>query len=361
MAPWAGFAGALAFGLHPAYAGTLGQVASVPHVASAFFLAAALNAVIECVRAEGVSSMRWLAAGSGLYVLALMSNESMAVMFPAFGVAFLALDDDVAMRRRLVRAAIRTAPFAVIGCFSALAVQACDCTEASSVYSLDHAPRAFLIYTGRLAYPIGLEAPSYIDAPHLYGGIALLVVAGVMLAIGPAIGRVGAAWMVLGILPHIFIETHTANRFTYLATPGFALLVAGAAVAIAPVLERVHAAVPAIAGAIVLVAVAPWYAMQTHLQNEPWRQTTSNWELLHDDLKSLYPTVPAGARVEVIGGPLVHPLDNFFVMPALGRTMWGSDVMLQTFAADDPYAATVRTGANRYVAEYRDGHFVRLR
>src|SRR5439155_1786504 len=43
----AAFAAAMVFGVQPAYAGTLGQVASVPHIAGAFFLVAALNAVVE--------------------------------------------------------------------------------------------------------------------------------------------------------------------------------------------------------------------------------------------------------------------------------------------------------------------------
>jgi hypothetical protein len=358
---WAAFVAALAFGLHPAYAGTLGQVASVPHVASAFFLAATLNAVIECTRMEGAASLRWLAAAVALYVLALMSNESMAAMSPTFAVAFLALDHGGDARSRFIRAALRSAPFAALGLFAVLAVRQCDCTEASSVYGLDNAHRAFLIYSGRLAYPIGLEPPTYIDAPHLYAGIALIAAALAMLAFGPAIGRIGAAWMALGILPHIFIETHTANRFTYLATPGFALLAAAAAIVAAGWMRRIDARAPLVAGAFALGFVAPWYAMQTHLQNEPWRQTTARWQRLHDDAKAAFPSVPAGARVEVVGGPLVHPLDNFFVMPALARTMWGPDAGLQTFGEDDPYATSVRTGANPFAMEYRDGHYVPLR
>ena len=167
--------------------------------------------------------------------------------------------------------------------------------------------------------------------------------------------------MALGILPHIFIETHTATRFTYLATPGFALLAAGSAIVAERTLRRIDIRAPVIAGAFTLGLIAPWYAMQTHLQNEPWRRTTSNWQRLHDDLKAAYPSTPPGARVEVMADRSVHPLDNFFVMPALAGTMWGPDAGLQTFAEDDPYAATVLSATNLYAMQYRDGRYARLR
>lgn len=354
---WAGFAAAIVFGLQPSYAGTLGQVASVPHVAAAFFLAAALNAIIEC-GSRDTHTHAWWGVSIGLYVLALMSNESMAVMVPAFALALFVFDrrGDGRVRRGIVRAL----PFAALGIIVVLAVKVCDCTEASSVYGTDNAPRAFLIYAGRLMYPIGLEPPTYIDAPHLYASMALLALAGWMLAFGPAIGRVGAVWMLLAIVPHIFVVTHTANRFTYLATPGFAMLAAGYAIVFERYAPRVRAALPASAG-IAAVVILPWYAMQTHLQNEPWRQTTSDWQLLHDELQRVYPQAPAGSRVEVIGGPLTHPLDQFFVMPALGYTIWNPSVTLQTFAPDDPYAAKVRASGNPYAAEFWAGRLVPLR
>ena len=58
--------------------------------------------------------------------------------------------------------------------------------------------------------------------------------------------------------------------------------------------------------------------------------------------------IPPGARVEVIGGRLTHPLDNFFVMPALGWTIWNPGVTLQTFAEDDPYVAKLRASSKGY-------------
>jgi hypothetical protein len=294
-------------------------------------------------------------------VLALLSNESMADIFPAFGLAFLLFDErQDAGWIRWRRAIARTLPFAVIGCVVALGVKTCDCTEASSVYSLENAHRVYLIYAGRLLYPIGLEPPSYINAPHLYAAILLLALSAWMLAFGPKIGRVGVVWMLLAIVPHVFVVDHTANRFTYLATPGFAMIAGGYLQVLEPYLRRVFAALPLAAGATALAVVAPWYALQTHLQNEPWQQTTSNWHHLHDELQRVYPEVPPGSRVEVIGGRLVHPLDNFFVMPSLGWTIWGPRVTLQTFAPDDPYVAKLRASQGPYVAEFRDDRLAPL-
>ncbi len=355
----AGFAAALVFGLHPAYAGALGQVAIMPHVAAAFFLVGGLNAVFECSRARSPQiARRWWLAAMFAYIFALMSNESMAVMFPVFALAFVLFDEEP--RGRALRAGVRALPFAALGCVVALAVATCDCTEASSVYSLDNAPRVFLIYAGRLLYPIGLEPPFYIDAPHLYASTALIAAAGALLLRGSAIGRVGALWMALAIIPHIFVADHTANRFTYLATPGFAIAAAACALACEPYARRAHGALPGIVFVVLLTCLTPWYAWQTHLQNEPWRRVTADWRHLQDELQRVYPDVPAGSRVEVIGGRLTHPLDNFYVMPALGRTIWNPEVTLQTFASNDPYAAKIRASSNPYAAEFQDNTLVPL-
>jgi hypothetical protein len=359
---WAAFAAALVFGIHPAYAGTFGQIGSVTYTWAAFFLAATLNAVIEAVLArDGRARTAWLAAGALSYAFTIASNESMAIMFPAFGLALLLLDREPDPRRRFVRATVRTLPFAAIGFAAAIGFTACDCTAAEDTFGTANVHRAALIYLGRLAYPIGLEPPSYIDPPHLYGGLALLAVSGALLAAGPAIGRVGVVWMLLAIVPHALIEDHTAQRFVYLATPGFAMAAAGAGVSIEPVLRRAHRLLPAAAGLALLGAVAPWYAWQTHAQTEPYRVATGNWKLLRDELERVFPDVPPGSRVEIIGGPLTHPLDNFFVMPAVGFTIWSPEVTLQTFAPDDPYVATLRASGNPYVAEFRGRTLVPLR
>jgi len=359
--PAAAFVAGLAFGLHPTYAGALGQVAVVPHIAAAFFLLAALNATLECAgRASGAPARRWLAVAVVCYVLALLSNESVAVLFPAFAAAFVLFDPRAEGRWR--RAILRALPFVILGCVVALGVSQCDCTEASDVYSRENAVRTFFIYAGRLLWPIGLEPPTYIDPPHLYTAIVLLALSGVMLGVGPAVGRVGVVWMLLAIVPHVFVKTHTANRFTYLAAPGFALLAAGYVLLVARLLARAPSAVPAALLAATLAVVAPWYAWQTHLQNEPWRAATANWQHLHDELVRTYPSLPAGAHVEVIGGPFTHPLDQFFVMPALAYTTWGAGRNLTTFAEDDPFATTLRSSAGSpahpYVAEF-DGSELR--
>jgi hypothetical protein len=337
----------------------LGQVATVPHVVAAFFLVATLNAIVECTRAASARRANaLLAAAVVLYLLALMSNESMAGIFPALGLAFLVFDERADGRWR--RAIVRSAPFAAIGCIVALAVKTCDCTEASSVYSLENAHRGYLIYAGRLLYPVGLEPPTYINAPHLYAAGVLLALSGWMLTFGPTIGRVGVVWMLLAIVPHIFVADHTANRFTYLATPGFAMLAGGYLLVLEQRLRRVSAVLPLITGVAVLVVVAPWYAWETHVQNDPWQQTTAGWHQLHDELQRVYPSVPPGERVEIVSGTLVRPLDNFFVMPSLGWTIWGLQVTLQAFAPDDPYVAKLRASPGPYVAEFRDGRLVPL-
>ncbi len=364
---WASFAAAVVFGISPAYAGTLGQLGSVTYMWAGFFLVAALNCAIECALAKNARiSTLWLCATVAAFACVMASNESMAIMFPVFGLAFLLFDTNAALTTRLARTLLRTLPFAIIGFATALYFTTCGCTAAEDTFGLENVHRTFLIYAGRLVYPVGLEPPSYIDPPHLGFGLALLVACGLMLAFGPSIGRIGAVWLLLAIVPHALIETHTAHRFVYLAMPGFALFVGGAVAWMAERFEqhktagRRELSSMLVAAAILFAIALPWYAWQTHLQNDAYFVATEDWRTLHDDLQRTFPAVESGATVEVIGGPLTHPLDNFYVMPALGYTIWGPDVGLQTIAADDPYAETVRGGANRYAAEFEGPRLVPL-
>jgi hypothetical protein len=358
----AAFAAAIVMGTSPAYAGALGQIGSVTYTWGAFFLAAALNACIEAAFARsGRRSNIWLANGALLFVFAIASNESMAIKFPVFGLTLLLLDDTKGIERRIWRVTLRTLPFAAIGFAAAISFTLCDCTAAEDTFGTDNAHRTTLIYLGRLVYPVGLESPQYIDLPHLWAGIGLLSATAVMLARGPAIGRIGVAWMLLAIVPHALIETHTAHRFVYLAVPGFALVAAGAVAWIEPLVRARGAALASGAAVAAFAAVAPWYAWETHLQNESYREATDDWRLLHDEAARAFPEVPPGATVEVIGGPLTHPLDNFFVMPALAVTIWGDGRRLQTFADGDPYASEIRIGGNPYGAEFVDGELKPLR
>ena len=364
---WASFAAAVVFGTSPAYAGTLGQLGSVTYMWAGFFLAAALNCAVECALANGARrSAGWLAAAVALFACVMASNESMAIMFPVFGLTFLLLDSEADLKNRLTRSLLRTLPFAIIGFSTAMYFLTCGCTAADDTFGIENVHRTFLIYAGRLVYPIGLEPPTYIDPPHLGFGLALLVACALMLAVGPAIGRVGAAWLLLAIVPHALIETHTAHRFVYLAMPGFALLVGGAVAWMAERFEQQQTAGHRelssmfVAAAILFAVALPWYAWQTHLQNDPYFVATEDWRRLHDELQRAFPVVESGETVEVIGGPLTHPLDNFYVMPALAYTIWGPDVGLQTIASDDPYAETVRVGDNRYAAEFEGSRLVPL-
>jgi hypothetical protein len=238
---------------------------------------------------------------------------------------------------------------------------ACDCTAAEDTFGMANAHRTFVIYLGRLAYPVGLEPPTHIDAPHLVAGLGLLLASAGALAFGNAAMRVGVAWMALAIVPHALIEDHTAHRFLYVATAGFALLAGGIVAAVEPHARRLGPVGALAAGSLVFVLVAPWYGWQTHRENDEYARLTGDWRLLHDEAKETFPVAPPGATVEVVGGPLTHPLDNFFVMPALARTIWGPNVRLQTFAEDDPYADAIRAGENRYAAEFDGDDLVPLR
>ena len=355
---WAGCVAALVFGMNPAYVGALSQVTTATQLMADFFLVATLIAVIECARAESKTRANaWLAAAVGLWVLVIGSHEGMAIMFPVFGLAFFTFDEGA--DGRVVRTIARSAPFAAIGFATAGAFWVCGCNEGSNVWGTDYAGNQTLIYLGRMLYPVGLELPTHVGAPHVVATIALVAIMLVTLA-GPKIARVGSLWVLLAIAPHVFIVYFTASRYLYLPAPGFAMLVASLAIIVAGRFERVNGGATAVAGVGLVAAVCGWYAYQTVEQNRYFADTTDDWRRFHREVTRTFPTVPAGERVLIIGGPFQNYEYQLFILPAFAATTWGPDVTLQDYAPGSLPAQLALASRSPYVAEYRDGGLVRV-
>lgn len=365
-AAWAACAGALAFGLNPAYVGALSQVTTATQVMSVFFMVATLIAVIECCRTDDAARSRlWLAAATLLHILAIMSHEGMAIIFPAYALALLLFDREPDLRRRFARAAWCTAPLAAISFATAIAFTACGCNEAESVWGTEFVEEQTVIYLGRMLYPVGLELPTEIGTAHGIAAPLLLAIMALTAMRGPRIGMVGSAWVLLAIAPHVFIEYVTASRYLYLAAPGFAMLFASTAIMVVDWVRArgwpARGDALAVAGVALVAALFGWYAYQTVRQDDHFADTTAQWRRFHEDVTRVYPEVPPGARVEIIGGPFQKADYQYYILPAFAVTTWGPGRSLQDWEPGSLPAEIALASDNPYVAEYRDGELVPLR
>jgi len=358
---WAACVGALVFGLNPAYIGALSQVTTATQVMAGFFLVATLVAVIECALAKDRrGSNAWLSASILLYVLTIGSHEGMAIMFPAFGLAYLSFDPEPDVAQRLRRAVLRTAPLALVAFATAISFEVCGCNEGSEVWGTDYVWRQTLIYLGRLLYPVGLELPTDVNAPHAIGAVMLVGIMAATSASGPKIARVGSLWALLAVAPHVFIEYFTASRYLYLPAPGLALLFASVAIMTVDRLPRADRRVLALAGALSFAALFGWYTYQTLRQNEHFADATGDWRAYHDDVTGLWPEVPPETHVFTIGGPFQKYEYQIHILPAFAETTWGKGVTLQDYEPGSLPAQLALVSGSPYVGEYRDGALVQV-
>jgi hypothetical protein len=353
--PWAAFISAIIFGLNPAYIGALSQVTTATQIMAGFFLVATLIAVVECTRTSNASrAMFWLAASTVLFILTVGAHEGMAIMFPVFGLAFFTFDEPT--EGRIWRTIARTGPLAFVGFATAISFAACGCNEGAEVWGTSYVGEQTQIYIGRLLYPVGLELPNDVGLAHAVAAPILFAIMAVVSLAGPRIGRIGAAWVVLAVAPHVFIEYFTASRYLYLATPGYALVVAAAAIMLFEKLPRsVSRRTVSIVGALAVFALAAWYAYQTYQQDEHFRDASTAWRGYHDDVTSLWPEVPPETRVVTIGGPFQKYEYQLYILPAFAETTWGPTRHLQDYEPGSLPAQLALTSDSLYVAEYRDG------
>ena len=353
--PWAGCVAALVFGLNPAYVGALSQVTTATQVMAGFFLVATLIAILECALSDDrTRSLLWLGAGTALYILAIASHEGMAIMFPAYGLVFLTFDQN--REGRLRRSVLRTAPFAFVGLATAVSFTACGCNEGTDVWGTSYVGEQTLIYFGRMLYPVGLELPNDVGLAHAVAAPILIAIMAVVSFAGPKIGRVGALWVVLAVAPHVFIEYFTASRYLYLATPGYALVFAAAAMMIADRLpSTVDRRAVAVVGGAALVVLGGWFAYQTYEQDEHFRDASTAWRGYYGDVTTLWPAVPTDTRVITIGGPFQKYEYQLYILPAFAETTWGPTRTLQDYEPGSLPAQLALTSNSPYVAVYRDG------
>jgi protein O-mannosyl-transferase len=292
---------ALVFAIHPLRAESVVWVTERRDVLSGLFYLLTVLTYLRAADAEPAGRRRWLTLSATAFVLAMLS-KAIVMTLP---LVLLVLD--VYPLRRLpsrwqeVTASrvrpllLEKIPYAVVALAGALAaVSLATEFKTSAEYPLWARPGVFgydlIFYLWKTAAPYGLsplyELPDRWDAadPRLVVGVLLPVVLTIMLIVWrrrwPAALAVWSAYVVT-LAPVSGLTVHTgpqiaADRYTYLAGLGIALLAGGGIALVGradwlgPALQRVVAAstVAALAG----LAVLAWH------QSEVWRDSLSLWE-----------------------------------------------------------------------------------
>ena len=260
---WSAVAAALIFGLHPVHVETIAEAAWADQALSTLFMLGAL--LTYCRSRESGSRRGWLAASLALTAAALLSKES-ALMLPVLvsGYAWIyagaggreaaALENRAPFLPRLRSALVASLPFwAVVLLYLPLRFRALKgfshivtpLSLAKEVFTL---PPVLLFYLRLLVWPSGLSC--YYDTPYVSspGWHDFILPAALLVAVTMAVafwyGRTrrnapeqakgiafACLWMILTLLPvlnfRLLPENEIAHdRYVYLSSVGFALLVA---------------------------------------------------------------------------------------------------------------------------------------
>lgn len=231
---------------------------------------------------------RWTAVLT--FVAAMMSHETGIVALPLTALLAWLMPRDPATP--LVSRAKALIPFAV----------------AAAAYL----PLVFLVNARNYVfteghYAIGLHIArnvanalaDFAAAGDVPGGPALLALVMVLVAIGgtPRM-KFYALWTVVALLPFAGFRDGMAPRYAYLASVGFAALLAEALMAALPIARRQPRIGPAIWGVIVLVLVARSIAF-TSKNVRPWKDAARPFAEYASAIRAVHPSLAPGAEIEV--------------------------------------------------------------
>lgn len=357
-AVWPAAFAATFFGLSAASVPTVGQVTAFNNVLAAFFVMLSMVTLYEALERR---RLLWWGVPSVLsFAAAIAANESAAVLAPMF--ALLAywrvaqVDAWWLEHRERLRLAAPTAAFGLIGGAALIGFAACGCNQASNsvIYGVgDHIFGNGLIFLGRLLFPYGFEVrPGEVELPHLVAGIAALVIMLGMLVRGPALARLAVVFLALALLPQLPLQWALAARYVYIATVPFSMLAALLLVEAVRAVRRIGPAAPALL-VVIAVGVLALQGWQTLDQNRSFDGRADDWRVAAVGLKERFPHLAEGSQVYVLGGPLIKPIWQFTVLPAMGEVLWGG-VVVAALPADWDTVCLPQDG-EAYVVAYDGG------
>ena len=205
------------FMVSPGYAEAVLWISCATEVLSALFL---LATVLLCLRAADTQQRRtWiLAAASAL--CAVFSHESGTALFLLVP-AFLWLTS----RQRSIRV-VNLWPFALVGMlFVLMLVLANWRNPVLTAGEYKFGPH---MIRNALDYLVSL----YIGRHAVTGYVTVTLGLAAVAAAGPSSARLGAAWMMLTMMPFLGFVSGNSSRYLYAPTMGFAWMVAGLLVAL---------------------------------------------------------------------------------------------------------------------------------
>jgi Tfp pilus assembly protein PilF len=282
---WVSLLAALLFATHPIHSEAVAWVAGVPDLSFSFFY---LLSCLFYVQATGYERVARLRYGASLlaFALALLSKE------PALTLPVILLAHDWAFRRdRLAAQAGRLLPFFVVAA-GYLGVRSAVLggitTSGPSAPLLEWLPNVFSLfarYLGKLLLPIGLNihytispAESCFDPPVLVGLLVTAAFAAALLYAWRAspVAFVSLAFIVVPLLPTLYIPgiggVPFAERYLYLPSLGFAMLLALAVVGIAQ--RSRHGPTAVLCTGALLCAL---YAAASVARNRVWQDDYHLW------------------------------------------------------------------------------------
>jgi hypothetical protein len=353
-------AAALIFGVSASAVHTVTYITAFPHVLSEFLLISALFSLHRYVE-SGERRAAWYWGAFALYIAGFLANEGGVVVGAVLFVYFAT--SSLLRRRDVLDFTMKMLPFALAAALLVGGLSGCGCQGVEEgFYSTGwHIASEMWVYMARLAYPVGAIQiePTAID--WVWGSI----VAGSAIFFfirGPHIARFAAVGAVIGLMPYAPGKIWVATRYTYLALPFFAILVAVAAGWVHDHAARLHRPAAHALAAIALAAVGGLYAWQTQAQTQPFLEDTERWQLLVDDLQANYEEVPPGTTIWVVDdeGLWTNAFWQATWMPSVGHALYGDRVTVRALPSDFFEAMRGSLTDPVYLVEYRDGHLRRV-
>jgi hypothetical protein len=347
---------ALIFGVSASAVHTVTYVTAFPHLFSELLLLSSLFALHRFV-VGGERARQWYGASLLLYIAGFLANEG-GVVAGVVIVAYYALTS-LRRRRDALDFALKMAPFGLAAALLVGGLSGCGCQGVQEGFYGPgwHMPRETWVYMSRLAFPVGPIdlAPS---ATEWVWGSVVAGFAIFFLIRGPGLARIAALGLVVSLMPYVPGKIWTATRYTYMALPFFAILVAFAAGFVHARLTRFSRPVAHALAAIALALLGGLYSWQTLHQTQPFLRETQRWQLLSDELRTNFEALPPHSRVYILDeeGMWSNAYWQPTWMTSVGLALYGEDVTVRALPAEYLDRLEGPLYEHVYVVEFRDGH-----
>ncbi len=349
-------AAALIFGVSASAVHTVTYITAFPHVFSQFLLLSSLYLLHRYVQG-GERRAAWYWASLAAFILGFLANEGGVVLGGALVMYYVAYS--LTQRRDVLDCTLKIAPFGIAAALLVSGLSGCGCQGVDAgFYGVGwHIPRETWIYMSRLAYPVGAIRLEPTGMEWVWGSVVLAFAIFFVIR-GPHIARIAAVGMVIAVMPYVPGKIWTATRYSYMATPFFAILVAVSAGFVHHYAVKVYRPAAHVVAAMALVAVGGLYSWQTIHQTQPFLRATDRWELLAHDLRANYQEVPAGTTIYVIDdeGLWSNPFWQPTWMTSVGRALYGKDVSVRALPSEDLARLKKSLVGALFVVQLEDGH-----